>query len=403
MGTLPLKKSQSRAGDQTINQVFGQLPVYNIPDKNLKTSDYNGDIRYSVHDANKEYELRGNQVKQSPNEFLQNKQAIKIENPNSFIPRNSNLLPKNQNTGIVNDDFPGMFGLPVPSPANLSNLGTGNGKGGEIINRSQIKNASEFGMGRDAFGQELTPRKVNWNYETYKSLEKPAKFFSGLGPLAYTYRKSAEGPWKGAMYGAGALGLAGLLGAFLHNRLANNPMTYDSHGRLVEDTSANTKRYLKYGLGAALAGALLGHAFGTERLNFGDATKTASIKKHAFFPHHQFGGIGPMMDPNVILLNLTNKINSDNNISFAQKNELINQIRTLPTSSLAEFYPLMGMASGAGIGYIVAKKLLSLGKTGSILASILGGTMGLGIGLNGLQNSIPTFDPFRTPFNGIPL
>ena len=87
-------------------------------------------------------------------------------------------------------------------------------------------------------------------------------------------------------------------------------------------------------------------------------------------------------------------INNDYTLNFTQKNELINQLRTLPTSSLSSFYPLIGAGAGAGIGYLIAKKLLGFGRTGTIIASILGLTAGLNAGYNAQPSSIPVFDPF---------
>ena len=97
---------------------------------------------------------------------------------------------------------------------------------------------------------------------------------------------------------------------------------------------------------------------------------------------------------NNILFQINNKIIGYMNMNFDQKRQLMTYVQTLPKPALFDLYPLLGTASGGGIGYLIAKKLLGLGFTGTILTTILGASAGLATGIFMQNNSIPTFDPF---------
>ena len=64
--------TNSSVGDQTINQVFGQL----ASNKNINSSSYDSELEYNVMDRNKSMELKGNQLTKSPDEFKQLNQRL---------------------------------------------------------------------------------------------------------------------------------------------------------------------------------------------------------------------------------------------------------------------------------------------------------------------------------------
>ena len=387
-----ISTTNSSVGDQTINQVFGQLSS----NQNMNSSSDNPELEYNVMDRKKSMELKGNQLTRSPDEFKQLNQRLPIKNPYS---KNKSV---NTDSGEQYKDFPGMFNLPVPTPATIKHLGTGNGQGSPIISRNQIKSASSaYDKSRElnAFGETLTHKRDSLTQTAHRLAETPAKWLSGLGPVGFTHTMSKKGPWTGALAGAGALGGAGLLGAWLHNKLSEpkykvdeyGNVLFDEEGNPIEDTEEQDKRYWRYGAIGALAGGLLGHSFGTERKNFEPKeTPKPSIEKKA----STFIGGNGINEMNNILFQINNKIMGDMNMNFDQKRQLMTYVQTLPKPALFDLYPLLGTASGGGIGYLIAKKLLGLGFTGTILTTILGASAGLATGIFMQNNSIPTFDPF---------
>jgi hypothetical protein len=379
MNTIKTQK-QSYLGDQSINSVFSKL-IYNpVSNQNLKKDNK---FKYSIQDTLKNFAYDGKNITESKSEFVKPGQTLEFN-----IPKKD--LVVNKNTGVQYEDFPGMFGLKVPSPASLPNLGTGNGGGGQIISRSQIKNASE--KARDSAGIELNDPNngLEWQIKE-KFLPTASSYLHYVNPLGLTDEASKLGTIPAIAAGSILTGLTGLGAAWVHNKLSDPVFIRDKNGRLVEDKSQHKKRYKLYGIGSAILGGILGSSLAKEKSNVNNnikfITKTGSIVKKAF--PYSYNGNGDN-----ILFQLNQLINNDYTLNFTQKNELINQLRTLPTSSLSSFYPLIGAGAGAGIGYLIAKKLLGFGRTGTIIASILGLTAGLNAGYNAQPSSIPVFDPF---------
>ena len=73
---------------------------------------------------------------------------------------------------------------------------------------------------------------------------------------------------------------------------------------------------------------------------------------------------------------ITSKIYRDAKLTLMQKQELANQVKSLNAQQVNRLNMLVGSAWGGGVGLIIAKYLLGLGKFGTILTTIASGLMG---------------------------
>jgi hypothetical protein len=76
---------------------------------------------------------------------------------------------------------------------------------------------------------------------------------------------------------------------------------------------------------------------------------------------------------------ITSKIYRDAKLTLMQKQELTNQVKSLNAQQANRLSMLVGGAMGGGVGLIIAKYLLGLGKFGTILTTIASGLMGAGM------------------------
>jgi len=67
------------------------------------------------------------------------------------------------------------------------------------------------------------------------------------------------------------------------------------------------------------------------------------------------------------------KIYRDTELTLRQKQELANQVQYLNAQQTRRLNQLVGGAMGGGVGYLVAKYLLGLGKFGTLLTTIVSG------------------------------
>ena len=282
----------------------------------------------------------------------------------------------NSNKPVLDKDWPGMFGLKCPTVADGRYVATGNGKGGEIFPRSQIKMA---GIQTDDRGDTVLWDKP-FSQSLWETAAEAAGAFSSLTPFRYTWEKAKESPFSGMTHGvwSNAL-LGGLLGA-AYNRwmrpkkivVKRDPET----GEIYEDEEVDTEQNPMWkdvltgaGIGG-LSGGVLGYNFGKD---------------------HQHAKYSFAMGPDV-LSTINSKIMADSSLDFEQRRALMNYIKTLPNHTLASLLPTIGSLFGAGAGAAIARKLLGMGLGGSVLGALLGGMMGHGIGYNASQNA-------KTPFN----
>lgn len=77
---------------------------------------------------------------------------------------------------------------------------------------------------------------------------------------------------------------------------------------------------------------------------------------------------------------VTAKLYRDTELTLRQKQELANQVSYLNAQQKRRLNQMIGGAVGGGIGMIVAKYLLGLGKFGSILTTIVSGLAGARMG-----------------------
>lgn len=277
----------------------------------------------------------------------------------------------NRNTNIVNEDFPGSFNLPVPNPSTLKYLGTGNGNGGEIFSRDQVKIAEQItpiegrNVFSDSFGRPIKRRFAMSSRDAWDVLPNLAHKTRGLLPTGFMGEASKYSPKTSALVGSLALALAGLGAGGIYHYLTKNRRTdpyTNEQPSLIKDLLIGT------GTGA-LGGGILGHALGKDMQN----TKTAS----------SFSDVAT----------INNKIMGDTSLSFQQKRQLMNLINSLPSTSISQIAPMVGSLIGTGAGAIIAKYLMGMGITGTVLTSILGATIG--------SNIARRFAPLTPSFNPI--
>lgn len=298
---------------------------------------------------------------------------LKFENPYN--------TPKaiNKNTPI-DPDFPASFNLPVPNPSTLKYLGTGNGNGGEIFNREQVKIGSDSSFSifqpienrnyfRDNSGG-ITERRFNMDSrDAWDATSGFVKQYGSYSPTRLIGSASRLSPNMGSLVGAStSLLTGGILGA-LYN-------TFTKHRRIDPETGeeASLLKDVLYGAGiGGTAGALTGWALGNDEQN----AKTASA----------FGGFS-----DVAMIN--NKIMGDPTLDFQQRRQLMNLINQLPSTSISQLAPVVGSALGAGVGAIIAKYLLKMGITGTIITSILGSRFGSSITSHFYGLKPDMFSPF---------
>lgn len=324
-------------------------------------------------------------IKDNDTSFIyQNGKASKTggrsKNSQLDYPQKSNTVI-NSNTNIVHEDFPGSFQLPVPNPSTLKFLGTGNGNGGEMFNRDQVKIAEQVTpeSGRniftDAFNQPIKRRFAMSARDAWDALPNMAHNFRNVLPTGITGEASKQSPKAGALIGALSLALTGLgVGGLYHYFTKNrrtNPYTNESPSLLKD---------LLIGAGTgALGGGVLGHALGTDMQN----AKTASSIFNSM-PTSSFSDVAT----------INNKIMGDTSLSFQQKRQLMNLINSLPGTSISQLAPMVGSLLGTGAGAIIAKYLMNMGITGTVLTSILGAAMGSNIARR-LSPSVPSFNPIK--------
>ena len=93
---------------------------------------------------------------------------------------------------------------------------------------------------------------------------------------------------------------------------------------------------------------------------------------------------------------IARKLYQDTSLTLMQKQELANQVRYLDANQARRLSQLVGGAFGSGIGYLVAKYLLGLGKFGTILTTIVSGLSGIGISSG--PKPKPTHDSMGRPY-----
>ena len=273
-------------------------------------------------------------------------------------------------------DFPGMYGLPVPDPSNYIGIATGTGPGGEIVQRSQMKYSSAKRRMKTAYetpmmnGQPVGRRRSLGERIT-NNWQDTVKWVRNLTPWGVTGTASKAGRWPGAGVGAVAGGLTGAgLGA-LYNYLMREPW---------DDTSI-WKDAIRGGLYGGGLGVLAGWESGRDYENAGYGHKTASaFSSNPYMPNSA-------LDTPAAIIN--NRIMADSLLSFDQRNQLMSLVSQLPSNALSQLAPMIAAATGAGVGALIAKYLLGMGITGTVIISILGGSLGNRLG----QPSEPAFNP----------
>jgi hypothetical protein len=331
----------------------------------MKAKIVDGDSNYTWQDAK---QITVDRAKQQDYELKLRSDALG-ENKNKVV---------NSNKPVLDADWPGMGQLKCPTPADGRFVATGNGKGGEMFSRSQIKMAADKPK---FYTNELGELRL-WDKPYSESLwetgAEAAGAVSSLTPFRYTWEKAKEGKGSGMINGAWSHALLGALSGAALNKLLRNKKVYiktdPETGETEEieepETSLLSDMLLGAGIGGA-GGALVGYNF----------AKDHERSKVAF-------AMGP--DP---LVAINSKIMADATLDFEQRRALMNYIKTLPTNTLSELLPTIGSLFGAGAGAAIARKLLGMGLGGSVLGALLGGMMGHGIGYNAAQSNRSVFKP----------
>lgn len=367
-----------------VNNMMGELAnnlsLNKLPSKeelsNTKQNKNNRPFSYRIKDSGTLYTYQNGKANKAGGNIM-NAQLNFSTNTNNHV---------NQNTNTPNEDFPGSFNLPVPNPSTLKFLGTGNGNGGEMFDRDQVKIAEEQMQpqeGRNVFsapfGQTISRRFAMSGRDFWDMTPGLARTTRAINPLAYIGKGSEYSPQTGALVGALSLALTGLGASGIYHYFTKNRRINPETGKgpsLLKDMLLGTA------LGA-VGGGVLGHALGTDIQNANlKNQKTAST---------MFGS--PMSSFSDVAL-INNKIMGDSSLSFDQRRQLMNLINQLPSTSISQLAPMVGSLIGTGAGAIIAKYLLNMGITGTVLTSILGAVMGSGI-VNRFAPTNPTFKPIQ--------
>lgn len=323
----------------------------------------NGDSRYRWQDAKPSTIERAQE-----SEYSLDLRTKELPKPNTT---------KNTSQGF-NPDWPGMNGLNAPTAADNNFLATGNGGGSIIVSRNQIKTSSE------QTPTYSTGRPIKGFGDIGKNLRNlAANVGTSLGsilPPRLTYDVAKGGTNKGVAFGALSHGLLGALLGAAYNKFKRNkyvkykdPVTGEEYDTAEEDDTTPMWKDMLVGggIGAGIGG-IIGHRAAYEQ---------AEPNKPFGEGYYPFGELntkkGSVINGSDILSTLDNKLMMDYSLSFAQRNALINYLHGLPMYVIqSEFGNLLSTGVGAGIGALIAKKLLGLGMGGTIIASILGGMIG---------------------------
>ena len=370
-----LFKKRASVG-QMLNNLTGNLVLSKIPtpkefESNMKLDSDPSRQSYRIKDRETNYVYQNGKMRRDGGRSVDSE--LKFEN--------SYKIPKaiNKNTPI-DPDFPSSFNLPVPNPSTLKYLGTGNGKGGEIFHRDQVKIGSDLGFSvfqptenRNYFRGNnggIIERRFNMDHrDAWDAVSGLAKQYGSYLPTRLIGSASKISPSAGALVGALTTLTAGGIGGALYN-------TFTKHRRIDPETGeeASLLKDILYGAGiGGTAGGFLGYALGNDKQN----AKTASA----------FDGFS-----DVAMIN--NKIMGDPTLDFQQRRQLMNLINQLPGTSISQLAPVVGSALGAGVGAIIAKYLLKMGITGTIITSILGSRFGSSLASRFYGPKPDTFSPF---------
>ena len=218
----------------TKNFVLNRVPNWSSASvtNKLFTTEGNNQMSYDVKPSTKEYIWSNGKVQYTGGNLTNDVSGNQsLEFDKSYLSSNN---IRNRNTDIVNSDWPGMFGLQAPSPATLRYIATGNGDGGEIIQRNQIKSAavtdmsdynnfisvenkpiySETPGAKTLLGVDNPQKGTYMTRATlYPSLERLTHNFSGWLPFRYIGEASKRG---GKLLSTSVGGLSGAsLGAIM--------------------------------------------------------------------------------------------------------------------------------------------------------------------------------------------
>ena len=122
-----------------------------------------------------------------------------------------------------------------------------------------------------------------------------------------------------------------------------------------------------------------------DEIRGGLPAKSGSLKEAAW---GQSGGAN--------ISTITRKIFQDTKLTLMQKQELTNQVKYLNAQQASKLNMLVGSAWGGGVGLVIAKYLLGLGKFGTILTTIASGLLGASMSRG--QAPKPTHDKYGTPY-----
>ena len=357
--------------DVTSNLVLPKIPTPKEFESNMKLDSDPSRQAYRIKDRETNYIYQNGKMRRDGGKTIDSE--FKFENPYK--------TPKvvNKNTPI-DPDFPSSFNLPVPNPSTLKYLGTGNGNGGEIFNREQVKIGSDSSPSmfkpveninyfRDNSGG-LVERRFNMDSrDAWDAISGFSKQYGSLLPMRNIGDASQISPKAGALVGALAMLLVGGAGGALYNKFTRHKRFNPETG---EEPSMLKDMLYGAGVGGSIGG-LTGWALGNDEQN----AKVASA----------FEGFS-----DVAMIN--NKIMGDPTLDFQQRRQLMNLINQLPSTSISQLAPVVGSALGAGVGAIIAKYLLKMGITGTIITSILVSGIGSSFASHFYGPKPGTFSPF---------
>lgn len=280
---------------------------------------------------------------------------------------------QNKNTQLNDTCFPALEGMPEPNQAIPKDIKTNTGNGGAIVNKSYTKSAAfsslefENSLKNNTFKNPFGEIDNRW-YSKKNLTNTFNNYFTKLKDFSDT--NSNQGALKStlahALIGTIIGGLGGV-GYNIYDKFKANPTSQGLFSDILKGT---------------LAGLFSGGLYGYLKHRHNDHLKKYSSyrKKIAFaIPSYPFinnnlytSSYTPSFNNDKLNV-IINKIMSDNNLQFNQKNELVNYIKQQPNNSIEDIYKLVTVAAGSGIGYLISNYLLGMGKTGNILFSILGG------------------------------
>jgi hypothetical protein len=252
------------------------------------------------------------------------------------------------------------------------------------------QNSYHFG---NWIGKKAIPTILNPLYKATKAVDTPLGRLPGWGnslisgglggaALGGLFNKLRGGSFgKGALIGGG-LGAAGLTAV---GHMTSGPGWFQKIPGIGKYFPGDQKTQIA---GNSKPTSMMGRPLGQETYDQQDHALGMEKLQHVKQALWGQGGANTS--------DISRKIFQDTKLTLMQKQELSNQVKNLNAQQANRLNQMISSAFGGGIGLVVAKYLLGLGKFGTILTTIASGLLGASMGRG--QSPKPTHDAYGRPY-----